>query len=55
MQNKLIPDATEWLGKRNEEVKHIYSITKKKGHKSKYLTDTKMQQIWLHDILRTIA
>lgn len=30
VQNKLIPDATEWLGKRNEEVKHIYSITKKK-------------------------
>lgn len=30
VQNKRIPDATEWLGKRNEEVKHIYSITKKK-------------------------
>lgn len=30
VQNKRIPDTTEWLGKRNKEVKHIYNITKLK-------------------------
>lgn len=43
------------VGKKKRGGKTYLQYYKKKGHKSKYLTDTKMQQIWLHDILRTIA